>query len=134
MIVKPLSEVKLGLYASQSFAKEHGMPKGETDLNHFHWIMPTGFKRTIPIFKYLLSHVHDDNIVYQSNYFSDMAGAITEGLGIGVVATNLAEERQLIETPFQISGHSEYLWFVYHRDLRSSSKVAALYQCLKESF
>ncbi len=63
-----------------------------------------------------------------------MAGDVAEGLGLGVVATNLAVEKQLVETPFQISGHTEHLWFIYHRDLRSSNKVAALYQCHKEHF
>ncbi len=134
VIVKPLSEVKMKLYASTEYAAQYGMPEHVEQFNLFHWVIPTGFKRNIPMFKSLLDHVDADNVVYQSNHFSDMAGAIAEGMGIGMAAENLAKEKGLIETPYQINGQSEPLWFIYHRDLRNQKKVFILYDYLKASF
>lgn len=130
LIAKPLSSAQLKIYASRNYAKLFGLPSNLNELNQHSWIMPTGFKRHIPIFRTLFEHIEQDNIVYQSNHFSDIAGAIAEDIGVGIATTNIAKEKGLIETPFQIQGHQEHNWFIYHKDLRNSRKVSELYRFL----
>ena len=132
LIVKPLANAELKLYASKHYAQEHGLPSSITELNQHQWILPTGFKRHIPIFKLLIDHIAPQNVVYQSNHFSDMAGAIAADIGIGIASATVGEEKDLVETPFQVAGHQEKLWFIYHKDLRNSRKVSTLYQYLTE--
>ncbi|RYV03937.1 LysR family transcriptional regulator [Shewanella sp. OPT22] len=132
LIVKPLSSAELKIYASQQYAKLNGLPTNINELNGHKWVMPTGFKRHIPIFKPLFEKIDQINIVYQSNHFSDIAFAVTESLGLGIVSANFGINKGLVETPYQIDGHSEQNWFIYHKDLRNSRKVAVLYDYLAE--
>ncbi|MBM7072560.1 LysR family transcriptional regulator [Shewanella sp. 202IG2-18] len=132
IITKPLASAQLKLYASNNYRKLHGLPESIDDVNQHYWIMPTGFKRSIPVFKPLLEAIPLNNITYQSNHFSDMAGAISADIGIGIATTNIAKDKGLIATPFQIEGHSEQSWFIYHKDLRNNSKVSVLYDFLQQ--
>ncbi|WP_165905054.1 LysR family transcriptional regulator [Parashewanella curva] len=130
VIVKPIRAMELKIYAHESIASK-GLPKTIDDLHRFDWVTPTGFKRNIVIFKTILPHIPLEREVYQSNHFSDMAHAISEGMGIGVMGKEVADELpHLIETPFQVPNQIDHLWFVYHRDLRNSNKVEALYEHL----
>ncbi|WP_133405316.1 LysR family transcriptional regulator [Parashewanella tropica] len=129
VVVKPIRATELKIYAHKDIAVKQGLPNSIADLQHYDWIMPTGFKRNISIFKTILPHIPLEREVYQSNHFSDIAHAIAGGMGLGVVGMEIAKEMpQLVETPFQVPDQLDSLWFVYHRDLRNSKKVAAFYE------
>ncbi|MGB0894411.1 MAG: LysR family transcriptional regulator [Parashewanella sp.] len=132
VIAKAIKEVNIKLFASKDYIAQHGIPNSIQHIDQHLWVMPTGYKRNIPFVKPLADQLPADNIVYQSNHFSDMANAIMQGIGIGFIETEVANrDPNLVELPWQMDVKSEMLWFVYHRDLRKSRKVDIFYQYIQ---
>jgi DNA-binding transcriptional LysR family regulator len=128
LIVKKLTEINTRYYAAKSYIKRMGMPNKLSELNQHEWAMPSSEKHHIPFIKALLKHIEPEQIVYQSNNFPDVHMAVVAGIGIGPFEDHEASKHpQLVKIPVEFKEYGEALWFVYHKDLKDSVRIKALY-------
>ena len=128
LIVRQITETKMGFYATKTYLEKYGIPDRSCDFNRFHWVLPSGAKRNISFVKPILNRINNTSLVYQSNHFLDITNAIVTGIGIGPIdgfTANQYEHLQQVDVMDEIS--TESLWFVYHKDLKHSKKISTLY-------
>lgn len=134
LIVKKLMAPNIHYYAADSYVQQYGLPKTPQDYTQHLWALPSEDKRRIPFVKLILKHIKEEQIIYQSNHFPDITGAIAEGMGIGPMAAHQAIKYQgLHKLDIDIDQKGEGLWFVYHKDLKNSARIQALYSFLIKS-
>lgn len=134
LIVKKLSAPEIHYYAADSYIEEHGIPTNESEYNQHLWALPSNEKRKIPFIKQILKHIDDEQIIYQSNHFPDIHNAVIEGMAIGPIGIHHAKKYDNLQRlNIHIDRGIEGLWFVYHKDLKSSARIQALYEFLAES-
>lgn len=134
LIVKKLTAPDIHYYAADSYVKEYGLPSHERDFKQHLWALPSNEKRKIPFVKHILDHIDDEQIIYQSNHFPDIHSAVIEGMAIGPIGIHHAEKcDNLHRVDLKIDLTIEGLWFVYHKDLKNSARIQALYEFLAKS-
>ena len=134
IIVKALTQLEIRYYAADSYIDRYGLPNSVEDFRHHLWAIPSAGKRHIPFVKQLLQHINEDQIIYQSNNFPDIADAVIEGMAIGPIASYKASKLDNLHLiDFDVKGQEEGSWFVYHKDLKTSSRIQALYGFLSRS-
>ena len=134
LIVKKLSAPGVYYYASQEYVQQYGLPVGPEEYKQHLWALPSGYKRRIPFVQQVAEHIREEQIIYQSNHFPDIHSAVAEGMAIGPISSHQAENwPDLVKLDIEIDQNNEGLWFVYHKDLRHSARIRALYEFLTET-
>jgi DNA-binding transcriptional LysR family regulator len=134
LIVKKLNPPEIHYYAADSYVEEYGLPANESEYNQHLWALPSDEKRKIPFVKHILKHINDEQIIYQSNHFPDIHSAVIEGMAIGPIGIHHSSKcTNLQKLDIQFDTTIEGLWFVYHKDLKNSARIQALYDFVAES-
>ncbi len=134
LIVKELTAPHISYFAAQEYVQRYGLPKNEAEYKQHLWALPSGQKRQIPFIQQVLKHIDDEQIIYQSNQFPDIQRAVIEGMAIGPVGSHIADQYDhLKQLDIKIDLTEERLWYVYHKDLKNSRRIKALYQFLRNS-
>lgn len=129
LVARKITQIHLRYYAADSYIKRFGVPTSINEVNDHQWVIPSGKKQSLPGIKQLADTLNQDQIVFQSNSFSDVYSAIREGMGIGPVdgLLNWSDNiNRLKEVDFGMNMHSAVIWFVYHKDMRGSARIRAL--------
>ncbi|NRA60259.1 MAG: hypothetical protein HRU25_04980 [Psychrobium sp.] len=114
------------------------MPKDHSEFHQHKWVLPFGNKGKLTIIERLKAHIPSENIVYQSNSFRDVGSAVFEGMGIGPMSDEQNEvcsemEKKMIKLPIDITRNDKTkLWFVYHKNLKSTQRIKVLLEFLKQ--
>ncbi|ODA35979.1 hypothetical protein A8L45_02180 [Veronia pacifica] len=132
LIAKRLCDFELGLYATKSYAQELGFPETIADLTQAQFI---GFTDGRDQFREQLHskgiYVTDAQIMLRANsHFAHWALA-QQGLGVGVMFTNVAQqcEHMVRLCPDQVVFEGQY-WLVVHRELHTSRRVRVVFDHL----
>jgi DNA-binding transcriptional LysR family regulator len=134
LIVKQLKAPDIHYYAADSYIEEYGLPTSSSEYNQHLWALPSDEKRKIPFVKQILNHIDEEQIIYQSNHFPDIHNAVIEGMAIGPIGVHHSSKHQnLHKLDIQFETQIEGLWFVYHKDLKNSARIQALYEFLEKS-
>jgi DNA-binding transcriptional LysR family regulator len=134
LIVKKLNAPKIHYFAADSYVKEYGLPKDSSEYNQHLWALPSDDKRHIPFVKQVLQYIDEEQIIYQSNHFPDIHSAVAEGMAIGPMGVHHSVKHDnLQQLDIQLDHGIEGLWFVYHKDLKNSARIQALYEFLAKS-
>ncbi|MCL1127337.1 LysR family transcriptional regulator [Shewanella surugensis] len=134
IIVKKLMNLNVDYYASNDYIEKYGLPRDPLEYNQHFWAMPSGIKQSITFVKDVLQHLKNEQIIYQSNLFTDLHSVVVKGIAIGSMTEYEAKQHknlQALELDFK--QEEEVLWFVYHKDLKHNPKINAFYQYLLES-
>ena len=134
LIARYLLSVPHHFYASLDYIAEHGVPTSMEDINQHFWVLPTGRKQSISAIYPVVERVNSERIVYQSNSFPDIFASVRAGMGIGPVGLGGLEWRDvnaisvegLQKVELGIRSEPTKMWFVYHKDMRGSSRIKAL--------
>ncbi|MCY0964936.1 LysR family transcriptional regulator [Parathalassolituus penaei] len=129
LVARPLMPISHDYFASRSYIERHGVPRSMADIHHHLWVLPSGEKQGIPGICELVERLHPDQIVFQSNSFSDIHSAVIEGMGIGPIGGlqrfgNWAPALERVD--FGLAVPESHMWFVYHKDMRGSARIRAL--------
>ncbi|CAA0094310.1 HTH-type transcriptional activator CmpR [BD1-7 clade bacterium] len=131
LIVKALTEDQLQYCASESYIERYGELTRLEDCNDHLWVMPNGRKTRLPMIRSVLDHLDPERVVYQTNGFLEVYGAVEEGMGIGPVPRLHALRSPRIKVlNLKLDQPKGKAWFVYHRDVKHNVRVKALYQFL----
>ncbi len=134
LIVKKLNPPDIHYYAADSYVAEHGLPANDREYNQHLWALPSNEKRKIPFVKQILKHIDEEQIIYQSNHFPDIHNAVIEGMAIGPMGVHHANKcDNLQKLDIQFDTAIEGFWFVYHKDLKNSARIQALFGFLEQS-
>ncbi|CCK78013.1 MAG: LysR family transcriptional regulator [Oleispira antarctica] len=134
LIVKKLNAPEIHYFAADSYVQEYGLPKNCDEYNQHLWALPSDNKRHIPFVKQVLRHINEEQIIYQSNHFPDIHSAVVEGMAIGPMGVHHSiKYNNLQQLDIKIEHGIEGLWFVYHKDLKNSARIQALYEFLAKS-
>jgi len=130
IIIKKLIPLNVDYYASASYIDRYGIPKTSKEYNQHLWAMPSGSKQNLYFIKEVIRYLKSDQIIYQSNHFSDLHAVVEQGLAIGPM-TQFEADNYADLTPLNIQfSQEEIVWFVYHRDLKNNSRIKSFYQHL----
>ncbi len=134
LIARFLMSFHQRLYASKEYVERYGLPHTMEEANRHLWVLPTGRKRLISGIKPIVDCVNPSRIVFQSNSFPDIYAAVVEGMGIGPIGlgglswkdASTTSVDHLVPVDVGIRAEPSNMWFVYHKDMRGSSRIRAL--------
>ncbi|MEM7153427.1 MAG: LysR family transcriptional regulator [Myxococcota bacterium] len=134
IVVKKLLSIELGLYASEAYVAEKGMPTPGQLAGH-RFIL---FADTRPFRRensWLQEHVGDGQVVLRSDSVSSVMSAALGGLGIALLPCYVAErDAGLIRTPLEGCPEPRVVWQAVHRDLVGAARIRAVVDFLGRLF
>ncbi|WP_319824813.1 LysR family transcriptional regulator [Thalassovita sp.] len=131
-VVQPLTQQRVGLYASKAYAERMGVPKSREEFSQHCFVGTDNGDSRAPFFKWMWEHVPHDRIVFRSTDIRTLSLAVTEGVGIGFMSTwYVGQLDNLIEVMPPQEDWEAPLWLVTHVALHRMTKVQAFLSFLK---
>jgi DNA-binding transcriptional LysR family regulator len=131
LICRKTGMLNFGLYASQSYLDEHGIPEKRADLkNHYH----VGFDEVmarVPNVKKLESLFNQGNIRHRSNSHMEMVEATRAGLGCAALCCFIGDKYpELQRVLINEIDYAREIWLVTHAEINSSARIRAVFDFL----
>jgi len=131
LICRKAGMLHFGLYASQSYLDEHGVPEKRADLKeHFH----VGFDEVMargPNIKKLESLFIQEHIRHRSNSHMEMMEVTRAGLGCAALCCFIADThpdlQRVLSNKFD---YAREIWLVTHSEINSSARIRAVFDFL----
>jgi DNA-binding transcriptional LysR family regulator len=125
LIIKRLSFIHLGLYASLDYVDRFGLPR-ESLAGH-QMIL---FANTRPFRReneWIESHMDGARVALRSDSVSATYSATVAGTGIGLLPCQVADhDRHLVRVPVDGAPEPRQIWQAVHKDLRDSARIRAV--------
>lgn len=125
LIIKRLSFIHLGLYASLDYADRYGLPKDSLaghQMILFANVRP--FRRENDWIEARMDGAH---VALRSDSVSAIYSATVAGTGIGLLPCLVADhDRQLVRVPLEGAPEPRQIWQAVHKDLRDSARIRAV--------
>lgn len=133
LVIKYLSEMKLGLYVSKSYKENYGLPAQLKDLRKHRVITYGDLLSILPENQWLLNHSDDALRVLCSDSTVTRFKATVSGVGISLQPELLAQTNSdLIHLFRSAKLPAHKVWLVYHKDVRHMSRIRAVVDFLSE--
>ncbi len=131
LICRKVGMLSFGLYASQSYLDEYGIPKKRADLkDHYH----VGFDEVMargPNIKKLESLFDQSNIRHRSNSHMEMVEATRAGLGCTALCCFIGDAYpELQRVLINEIDYAREIWLVTHAEINSSARIRAVFDFL----
>jgi DNA-binding transcriptional LysR family regulator len=127
LVIKHLGEMKLGLYASQSYKQHYGLPSQIKDIRKHKVITYGDLLSILPENQWLLNHSNEALRILSSDSTVTRFRATTSGVGLSiqpeVLANTTADLIHLFKSA-KLPAHN--VWLVYHQDLRHMTRIRAV--------
>ena len=131
-VVQPFFQNQTGLYAAESYVRQHGRPNSDAELAAHRWVGPDNLQSRAPMFRWLREAVPDARFVFKSSDPRAMEQAVVAGAGLGFLSVHEARTHpDLIEVMPPREAWTAPLWLVTHVDLHRSAKVQTFLKHLK---
>lgn len=127
LVIKYLGEMKLGLYASNNYKKNYGLPKQLRDIRK-HKVITYGDQLSIlPENQWLLNHSAEGLRILCSDSTVTRYKATVSGVGLSVQPEVLGRtNKNLIRMFKSVKLPAHKVWLVYHKDVRHMSRIRAV--------
>lgn len=125
LIIKRLSFIHLGLYASRDYADRFGLPK-DSLAGHQMVLFASRrpFRREN---EWLEARLDGAHVALRSDSVSSMYAAAVAGAGIALLPCLVADhDRQLVRVPMDGAPEPRQIWQAVHKDLRDSARIRAV--------
>ncbi|MFV2005454.1 MAG: LysR family transcriptional regulator, partial [Gammaproteobacteria bacterium] len=127
LVIKYLSEMKLGLYASKSYQKNFGLPKQLKELRKHKVITYGDLLSILPENQWLLNHSAESLRIMSSDSTVARFKATVAGVGISLQPEVLARTSpDLVRLFRSVKLPAHKVWLVYHKDIRHMSRIRAV--------
>ncbi|MEL6932270.1 MAG: LysR family transcriptional regulator [Pseudomonadota bacterium] len=131
-VVLPFADLCFGLYAHPNYVELHGQPTVSQDLSTHRFVRWDTPSRRMPFTVWFDEHVPESQIVFSSSDLSVVEKAVSNAIGIGLVAELPSSARYGLQAVFPTPADWQMpLWLVTHVDLHRSQKVQAFLDTLK---
>ena len=133
-VVQPLTRVKSGLYAAQSYIDRFGKPASEAEFAGHRFVCVDNEATRAPFYRWLRATIQPEQIAYAATEPAALEEAVRQGAGIGFVSSfRAAHAADLVEIlPPRVEWESP-LRIVTHVDLHRTRKVQAFLTHLKDA-
>jgi DNA-binding transcriptional LysR family regulator len=132
-VVQPFVPMRMGLYASRSYADRFGVPDGTADFASHSFVGHDDEKSRAPFDRWMRSNVPAERIVFRGTDNRTTEAAVLAGAGIGFLPVSEAAGREdVVEVIPPQDDWSAPLWLVTHVDLHRTTKVQSFLSFLKE--
>ncbi len=131
LVCRKAGMLHFGLYASQSYLDEYGIPQHMSDLkNHYH----VGFDQEMargPQVKKMESFFTQDQIRHRSNSHMEIFEATRAGLGCGALCCFVADTQPVLRRILikQVD-YGREIWLVTHTEINSSARIRVVFDFL----
>jgi DNA-binding transcriptional LysR family regulator len=133
LVIKYLNEMALGLYASETYKKNYGLPRQLKDLRKHKVICYGDLLSILPENQWLLNHSDESLRVLSSDSTVTRFRATVSGVGISLQPEVLAKTSPDMIRLFRSARlPSHQVWLVYHKDVRHMSRIRAVVDFLSE--
>lgn len=132
-IVQPYFDLKLGLYAHESYVAQHGKPRSPDDYSGHKFVCWEAANSSFPFTAWFNSNVPQTCKALVTENQGIAEKSIIAGMGMGFYPALYAGQRtDLVEIFAPQPDWMVPLWIVTHVDLHRSTKVQAVLKHLKE--
>ncbi len=132
-VVQPLGRMPVGLYASDSYVKQFGLPDGPQDFAGHRFVGHDNLRVRAPFLMWLAKHVSREQVVFRAQDIRSIEQAVLSGVGIGFLSNRIAQkEPGLHEVMPPLEEWFGPLWLVTHVDLHRTTKVQTFLKFFKE--
>lgn len=133
-VVTLFRDWEMGLYATTSYAQQHGIPKRVDEFHQHRFVGSDSTTPRAPFLAWMNEHVPKENICFTSNDMMVLQAGVLSGNGIGFLPASMSEERSdLIEVMAPMPIWKAPVWIVTHVDLHRSAKVQGFLKHLKNA-
>jgi len=133
LVVQYLAEMRMGLYASQSYKESHGLPGQLKDLRKHKVITYGDHLSILPENQWLLNHSDESLRILRSDSTIIRFKAATSGVGLSLQPVVLAQTApDLIRLFRSAKLPSHKIWLVYHKDVQQILRVRAVVDFLSD--
>ncbi len=137
LVIKYLGEMKLGLYASEGYKKNYGLPGQLRDVRKHKVITYGDMLSILPENQWLLNHSDETLRILSSDSTVTRFKATASGVGLSIQPQVLAQtDNKLIHLFKSAKLPAHKVWLVYHKDVRHMSRIRAVVDfisvCLSE--
>lgn len=131
LICRRAGTLHFGLYASQSYLDEYGLPASRADLNdHYHVGFDDDMGRT-PLIRKFEALFGQGNIRHRSNSHMEIIEATRSGLGCGVICCFVADQvpdlRRVLDKAID---YGREIWLVTHADIKNNARIRTVFDFL----
>ena len=130
-VVQSFAQIKVGLYASQTYVEKYGIPNGITDFQNHRFVGPNNPDIAAPFFIWMRDNIPQDCVILRSTSQRVLRQAILSGTGIGFLPSKMAQDQNMIEVIPSMEDWQNTYWLVTHVDLHRTAKVQAFLNVLK---
>ncbi len=131
-VVQPFAHQSIGLYASEAYLAERGMPENDEALARHDFIGFDGAEGRAPFVKWMNAQVAPERILFRVSDPHSARDAVLAGAGLGFVSSWDAERfPTLVPVMPAREEWGADLWLVTHVDLHRTNKVQAFLNFLK---
>lgn len=131
-VVQHFFDVKLGLYAHESYVRLRGVPAGADDYGLHNFVCWQTGNTQFPFYRWFSNNLPTEAIALQTANQAIAEKAVLLGMGIGFFPVHEAQKLpELIEVVPRQDDWSVPLWLVTHVDLHRSAKIQSFLRVLK---
>lgn len=130
-VVLPFFPVKVGLYASEDYLKQFGIPLSDKNLSVHQFVYIDDDRQRLDIQRWFAETVTPEQIACSSNNREVLERAVVDGVGIGFLAQHEAARFPHLRQVLPSISLEAPSWIVTHGDLHRSEKVQAFLEVLK---
>jgi len=136
-VVQPFFDIKLALYAHESYAARRGLPASKAEYGDHTfacWQTKSGYTR-FPFTKWFAKSVPASSIALQTEHQYITEQAVLLGIGIGIGLFPIHEARKHAELIQVLPPQDDWLvplWLVTHVELHRTAKVQGFISLMKE--
>ena len=126
LICRKLTTVTASLYASSGYAERNGLPASETDFGVHTFVVYDRYSSSLGVNEWLIDRIDGSQIASRCSDPEAMIAAIKIGIGIGIVATSMAnDDGTLLRCIPPPEGTSASSWLLINPDAYHRPEVKA---------
>jgi DNA-binding transcriptional LysR family regulator len=134
LVAKRVGTVKLGVFASEAYLADHGVPRSVADLSRGHALVGKDRDATfLPALAAVGLVPKRKDFALRTDNDAAFIAAMRAGIGIGICQVPLAVGPPRLRRLFPKIAFELPMWVVTHEDLRSSRRVSVVFEHLVAS-
>ncbi|MEM6274700.1 MAG: LysR family transcriptional regulator [Myxococcota bacterium] len=122
---------RIGLYASESYVRVHGIPRSMDDFSKHWFVLHRDPKKLAPFAQWRDENIPPERRSIESMDFACILEHVVSGLGITFLPQHEAIRRGMVEVVAPREEWNQKCWLVTHRDARQSVNIAQFVQTVK---
>ena len=133
LVARRIGQLRLGLYGSLEYLKQHGTPTQFRDIKHHYHVGHDQEIADYPLMRRFERLFRPGRIIYRSNSHTGQVEATANGIGLGVLACICADvDYRLCRVLANEIYYSLDIWLVTHTEIAKNARIRTVFGYLGE--